>query len=72
MILLDTSFSIDYFKGVQGTKNLIAGEECYMTVINYHEIMAGVKRIRAKRKESFFRRMFLLLLHLLLLNWEAL
>ena len=29
-----------------------------MTVINYHEIMAGVKRIRAKRKESFSRRLF--------------
>jgi len=58
MILLDTSFLIDYFKGVQETRNLIAGEECCTTVINYHEIMAGVKRIRAKREESFFQRLF--------------
>jgi len=49
---------IDYFKGVQQTRNLIAGEECCTTVINYHEIMAGVKGIRAKREELFFRRLF--------------
>jgi len=58
MMLLDTSFLIDYFKGVQETRNLIAGEEVCTTVINYHEIMAGVKRIRAKREELFFRRLF--------------
>jgi len=29
-----------------------------MTVINYHEIMAGVKEIRAKKEESFIRRLF--------------
>ena len=58
MMLLDTSFLIDYFKGVQETKNLITGEEVCTTVINYHEIMAGVKRIRARREESFFRRLF--------------
>jgi len=58
MMLLDTSFLIDYFKGVQETKDLIGGEEVCTTVINYHEIMAGVKRIRARREESFFRRLF--------------
>ena len=36
-------FLIDYFKGVQGTRSLIAVEECCTTAINYHEIIAGVK-----------------------------
>ena len=58
MMLLDTSFLIDYFKGVQETKDLIGGEEVCTTVINCHEIMAGVKRIRARKEELFFRRLF--------------
>lgn len=58
MILLDTSFLIDYFKGVESTRRIVYGEEVATTVINYHEISAGLKRRRAKREEMFFKRFF--------------
>lgn len=32
MIILDTSFLIDYFKGVEETRKLISGEKCATTV----------------------------------------
>jgi len=58
MILLDTSFLIDYFRGVEETRRIVNGETCVTTVITYHEIMAGVRRLRAKKEENFFRRLF--------------
>jgi len=58
MIILDTSFLIDYFRGVDGTEDIIGNEEVAVTAITYHEIMAGIKRKRAKKEEKFFRRFF--------------
>jgi len=57
MNLVDTSFLIDYFKGVEAVKGLVtAGEQYVTTVITFHEIMTGLKRARAKKEESFFKR----------------
>ncbi|MFO7966938.1 MAG: type II toxin-antitoxin system VapC family toxin [Archaeoglobaceae archaeon] len=58
MIILDTSFLIDYFRGVPTTKSLIEGENVAVTTITYHEIMTGVKRKKAKREERFFKNFF--------------
>jgi len=58
MIILDTSFLIDYFKGVEEARKLISGEKCVTTVITYHEIMTGIRRLDARREETFFRRLF--------------
>jgi predicted nucleic acid-binding protein len=52
MILLDTSFLIDYFKGVEETSKIVSGRECVTTVITYHEIMAGVRRLKVEEKKS--------------------
>lgn len=53
-----TRYLIDYFKGVEETRRLVGGEECITTVITYHEIMTGVRRLKARREETFFRRLF--------------
>lgn len=57
MILLDTSFLIDLFRGVESTKEL-AEEDSVTTTISYHEIMTGIKRKRAPREEKYFTRFF--------------
>ena len=57
MILLDTSFLIDYFRGSEETKKLIENDVA-ITTITYHEIMTGVKWKKAKNEERFFRRFF--------------
>lgn len=59
MIVLDTSFLIDYLRGVEATYDLTDEEnEVAITTITYHEIMVGLKRKRSKREEKFFRRLF--------------
>lgn len=59
MIVLDTSFLIDYLRGVEVTYDLTDEEnEVAITAITYHEIMVGLKRKRSKREEKFFRRLF--------------
>ena len=59
MIVLDTSFIIDYFRGVKVTYNLVDDEDdVAITAITYHEIMIGLKRKRSKREEKFFKRFF--------------
>ncbi len=59
MIVLDTSFIIDYVKGLDKTRDLIHGKYYVVTtVISYHEIMAGVKIAKAKREEKIFRKFF--------------
>ncbi len=58
MIVLDTSFLIDYVKGLDKTRDLIHGKYVVTTVISYHEIMAGVKIAKAKREEKIFRKFF--------------
>jgi len=59
MIVLDTSFLIDYFKGVEATYDLVSeDDDVAVTVITYHEILTGLKRKRSKREEKFFKRFF--------------
>ena len=59
MIVLDTSFLIDYLRGVEATYDLTDEEnEVAITTITYHEIMVGLKRKRSKKEEKFFRRLF--------------
>ena len=59
MIVLDTSFLIDYLRGVEATYDLTDEEnEIAITTVTYHEIMVGLKRNRSKREEKFFRRLF--------------
>ena len=57
MILLDTSFLIDFFRGVEATSGFVE-DNVAVTVITYHEIMTGVKRKRATKETEFFRRFF--------------
>ena len=59
MIVLDTSFIIDYFRGVEATYGLIdEGEDIAITTITYHEIMTGLKRKRRKKEEKIFKKFF--------------
>ncbi|MDD3978197.1 PIN domain-containing protein [Methanomicrobium antiquum] len=58
MIVLDTSFLIDFFKGVPETRALIDDRVYTITAISYHEIIAGVKRTHARKEEEFFRDFF--------------
>ena len=53
-MLLDTSFLIDYFKGVQETRNLIAGEEVCTTVINYYEIIGWSEEYKSQKRGIVF------------------
>jgi hypothetical protein len=57
MIVLDTSFLIDFFRGKEGTVEIIKSDVA-TTVIAYHEILSGIKHRKAKREERFFRRFF--------------
>jgi tRNA(fMet)-specific endonuclease VapC len=58
MILLDTSFLIDLFRGVPETKPCLQDEIFAVTTITCHEIPAGVKRTHARREEAYFRDFF--------------
>ena len=58
MIVLDTSFLIDFFKGVPETRELIDDRVYAITAISFHEIIDGVKRAHARKEEEFFREFF--------------
>ncbi len=59
MIVLDTSFLIDYFRGVKATHDLVDEEDdIAVTTITYHEILTGLKRKKSKKEEKFFKRFF--------------
>ncbi len=58
MIILDTTFLIDYFRGKEITREIIKGEETATTVVSYHEIMTGIKIRKAKKEERFFKKFF--------------
>ncbi|GAB6283804.1 MAG: hypothetical protein STSR0009_00030 [Methanoregula sp.] len=58
MIVLDTSFLIDFFKDETLADILPSDEQAAVTVISYYEIMAGVHRLRAKRETAFFHAFF--------------
>jgi len=58
VIVLDTSYLIDFFKN-EDLKNLIPdNEKPAVTVISYYEIMAGIQRLKAPTEEKFFRHFF--------------
>lgn len=57
MIILDTSFLIDLFKGERRTLSILDSDVA-TTIITYHEILSGIKHKKAKKEEMFFRRFF--------------
>lgn len=58
MIVLDTSYLIDFFKN-EDLKSLIPdNEKPVVTVISYYEIMAGIQRLKSPKEEKFFRNFF--------------
>jgi len=58
VIVLDTSYLIDFFKD-EDLKNLIPdNEKPAVTVISYYEIMAGIQRLKSPKEEKFFRIFF--------------
>lgn len=57
MIVLDTSYIIDYLRGVDAARDLVDdGDEIAITVVTYHEIMTGLKRKKSRREEKILRR----------------
>ncbi len=58
MIILDTSFLIDYFRDENLSRFIPQGEKASVTVISYYEIMAGIQRMKSPREEKFFRHFF--------------
>ncbi|MDP3397090.1 MAG: type II toxin-antitoxin system VapC family toxin [Methanoregula sp.] len=58
MIVLDTSYLIDFFKN-EDLKSLIPdNEKPTVTIISYYEIMAGIQRLKSPKEEKFFRHFF--------------
>jgi predicted nucleic acid-binding protein len=58
MILLDTSFLIDFFRNRDLQLYVPEGMRAAVSVISYYEIMAGIKRLRSKQEERFFQHFF--------------
>ncbi|HDN81271.1 MAG TPA: type II toxin-antitoxin system VapC family toxin, partial [Methanomicrobia archaeon] len=58
MIILDTSFLIDFFRGKEETLHVIADTDVATTVITYYEIFSGIFHKKARKEEKFFRRFF--------------
>lgn len=58
MIVLDTSYLIDFFKNEE-LKDLIPDNiKPATTIITYYEIMAGIQRLKSPKEEKFFRLFF--------------
>ena len=57
MIVLDTSFLIDFFRGKEETLEIIKSDAA-TTVIAYHEILSGIKYRKARKEKKFFRKFF--------------
>ncbi|MHA1247491.1 MAG: type II toxin-antitoxin system VapC family toxin [Candidatus Thorarchaeota archaeon] len=61
MILLDSSFLIDFFGGVETTRDMLHREHdanLVTTTISYHETMGGLKHKGGEREKRFFVRFF--------------
>ncbi len=69
MNVLDTSTIIDFFRGSKKTLEFM-NDETSTTIINYYELLAGVKYKKAKREEIIFRR-FLSQIRILDLDLKA-
>lgn len=57
MIVLDTSALIDFFRGVEKTREFM-NSDVTTTIVTYYEILSGVKHRKARKEEQFFRRFF--------------
>jgi len=58
VIVLDTSYLIDFFKN-EDLKSLIPdNDKPAVTIISYYEIMAGIQRLKSPKEEKFFRHFF--------------
>jgi predicted nucleic acid-binding protein len=53
VIFLDTSFLIDYSRNPQLYEYILDEHDSVVSVISYHEIMTGLKRMRVKRELDF-------------------
>jgi len=58
LIVLDTSFIIDYFRGNTRSFEIISDSDVATTVIAYHEIFSGIKHRKGKNEEKVYRRFF--------------
>lgn len=58
MIILDTSFLIDFFRDEHLISVIPDDQKPAVTVISYYEIMAGVRRIKSPKEEKFFSHFF--------------
>jgi predicted nucleic acid-binding protein len=58
VIILDTSFLIDFFRNERLIAAIPDDQKPVVTVISYYEILAGVRRMRSPREEKFFTHFF--------------
>ena len=58
MIILDTSYLIDFFKNEELKSLIPDNEKPVVTIITYYEIMAGIQRLKFPKEEKFFRHFF--------------
>jgi len=58
VIVLDTSYLIDFFKNEELKSLIPDNEKPTVTVISYYEIMAGIQRLKSPKEEKFFRHFF--------------
>lgn len=58
MILLDSSFLIDFVRDEEYSSFIPENEIPVVSVISYYEIMSGIRRLRSKKGEAFFQRLF--------------
>ena len=57
MIVVDTSTLIDFFRGLEETREFM-DDDVTTTIISYYEIFSGIKHRKARKEEQFFRRFF--------------
>jgi hypothetical protein len=58
VIVLDTSYLIDFFKNEELKHFIPDNEKPTVTIISYYEIMAGIQRLKSPKEEKFFRHFF--------------
>jgi len=58
VIILDTSYLIDFFKNEELKSLIPEHEKPVVTIISYYEIMAGIQRLKSPKEEKFFRHFF--------------
>jgi len=58
MIILDTSFLIDFFRNAHLASAIPADSKPATTVISYYEVMSGIKRIKSPKESQFFSHFF--------------